>query len=184
MEVKMTDDSHVYLKTLAATDLADRHRWLNDREITQYFTTLGALPLPYEKLLQWYQNLNSEREIHFSVFTNSDQHIGGAQLKSIDWKNRSAEFGLFIGEKSFWGKGYCQAITRLLVSYGFETLNLHRLWLRVDAQNKAAFHCYEKCGFRKEGLFRNEVFRQGIYHDSIVMSILAAEWFNGKNPHI
>jgi RimJ/RimL family protein N-acetyltransferase len=166
------------LKGLEPTDLPDRQRWLNDPDTTRYFTNLGATPLTQEALRQWYEKLASaaHKELHFSVYTLTGQHIGGAQLKNLDWKNRSTELGLFIGEKDYRGQGLGQQITRLLLNYGFSTLNLYRLWLRVDAANMAALRFYEKCGLQREGIFRAEVFRNGGYHDSIVMSILEPEW--------
>lgn len=176
----MLQNSQIQLRGLEATDLPDRQRWLNDPEVTRYFTNLGATPLTSHQLLQWYQSLNPNSEIHFAVYTLGSIHIGGAQLKSIDWKNRHAELGLFIGEPQFRGRGLGQQITRLLTGYGFDTLNLHRIWLRVDEANQAAVHCYCKCGFQEEGRFRDEVFRDGTYHSTIFMSFLANEW--RENP--
>lgn len=172
----MLQNSQIQLRGLETTDLPDRHRWLNDLQTTRYFTHLGAMPLPYSQLLQWYQSLNPSREIHFAVDTLDPLHIGGAQLKSIDWQNRHAELGLFIGEPRFRGRGLGQQITRLLTRYGFDTLNLHRIWLRVDEANQAAVHCYSQCGFRAEGRFRDEVFRDGAYHSALIMSLLETEW--------
>lgn len=172
----MQTGGQIVLRGLEPADLPDRHRWLNDPEVTRYFTTLGATPLSFPQLTQWYQSLDSRTEIHFAVYTPEALHIGGAQLKSIDWKNRSAELGLFIGEPQFRGRGLGQQITRRLAGYGFDTLNLHRLWLRVDEANQAAIHCYLKCGFQKEGRFRDEVFRAGTYHSALVMSLLEDEW--------
>lgn len=177
----MLQNGQIQLRGLEATDLPDRHRWLNDPEVTRYFTHLGAAPLAYSQLLKWYQSLNPNQEIHFAVDTLDQIHIGGAQLKSIDWKNRNAELGLFIGDPQFRGRGMGQQITRLLTGYGFDTLNLHRLWLRVDETNHAAVHCYSKCDFRAEGCFRDEVFRDGIYHSTILMSLLENEWRERAN---
>lgn len=175
----MLQGKSLYLKGLERDDLADRHTWLNDKEVTYYFTNLGSLPLSYQKLLQWFEKISgSNQEIHFSVFLNDHTHIGGAQIKSIDWKNRSAEFGLFIGDKSQWGKGYCSQITQLLLDYSFQELNLHRIWLRVDQDNQAAIQCYKKVGFIEEGIFREEVYRSGAYRDTLVMSILQNEYLS------
>jgi RimJ/RimL family protein N-acetyltransferase len=169
--------NRLILKGLELEDLPDRHQWLNDPEITRYFTNMGSLPLSRADLSNWYEKIGSQRnhELHFSIFAGG-RHIGGAQLKSIDWKNRNAEFGLFIGDKNEWGKGYGMETTGMLIHYGFQTLNLHRIWLRVDAENIAALKCYQKSGFVREGVFRDEVFRDGVYHDSIIMGILHGEF--------
>lgn len=168
----MLTNDHIILKALELHDLADRYRWLNDPDVTRFFTNLGAIPLTENSLRQWYDGISHQRDVHFSIYKTDGKHIGGAQLKSIDWRNRNAELGIFIGSKEEWGKGYCSQATDLLVKYAFGTLNLHRVWLRVDSENIAAVSCYEKVGFIKEGVFTEEVYRDQRYHDSIVMSII------------
>jgi RimJ/RimL family protein N-acetyltransferase len=172
----------IVIKGLERENLPDRHSWLNNLEITKYFTNLGSFPLSETNLAKWYENLDNKKlqELHFSIFSGESKHIGGAQLKSFDWKNRSAELGIFIGEKSEWGKGYGTEATDLLIHYGFNELNLHRIWLRVDMDNLAAIKCYQKTGFTKEGIFREEVYREGCFHNSIVMSILSCEYLHNR----
>lgn len=166
--------NNLFIKGLEQDDLIDRHQWLNDPEVTKFFTNLSSIPISKTELATWYENVSHKKsqELHFSIFSGESKHIGGAQLKSIDWKNRSAELGIFIGEKSEWGKGYGTEATNLLTHYGFNELNLHRIWLRVDSDNLVALKCYQKAGFSQEGIFREEVYREGAFHNSIVMSIL------------
>lgn len=169
------------LRGVEFNHLQERCRWLNDPDVTCFFTNAGVFPVTIKQMENWYGKITQDTgEIHFSIFTSDSKHIGGAQLKSIDWRNRSSEFGIFIGEKNEWGKGYCREATQLLMNYGFNTLNLHRIWLRVDVENERAIGCYEERGFYKEGVFREEVFRDGTYHDSMVMSILSREFRKGK----
>jgi Acetyltransferases, including N-acetylases of ribosomal proteins len=170
--------NNVIIKGLEQADLKERHIWLNDPEVTKYFTNLGTIPLSETDLAKWYESIGNKKshELHFSIFTAEFKHIGGAQLKSIDWKNRNAELGIFIGEKDEWGKGYSTETTHLLIDYGFNTLNMHRIWLRLDIENLAALKCYQKAGFIQEGVFREEVYRDGSFHDTIVMSILGNEY--------
>ena len=73
--------------------------------------------------------------------------------------------GLFIGDKSCWNKGYGTEVMRLLLRSGFETLNLNRIFLRVDEANKGGIRAYEKAGFVHEGRLRQAVFRDGEYRD-------------------
>ena len=174
--------NNIIIKGLEQNDLKDRHQWLNNPEVTQFFTNLGSIHISETELAKWYENICNKnlQELHFSIFIGESKHIGGAQLKSLDWKNRSAELGIFIGEKSEWGKGYGTEAANLLTHYGFNELNLHRIWLRVDSDNLAALKCYQKTGFTQEGIFREEVYRVGSFHNSIVMSILRSEYL--KNP--
>ena len=87
-----------------------------------------------------------------------------------------AEVGLFIGDKSCWNKGYGTEVMRLLLRHGFGTLNLNRIFLRVDAANQGGIRAYEKAGFVHEGRFREGTFRDGHYEDMLFMSVLRSEW--------
>ncbi len=106
--------------------------------------------------------------------------IGSAGLHQIHFKDRHAEFGILIGEKSAWRKGYGTEVTALMTGYGFETLNLNRVWLRVHEDNQHGIKAYEKVGFKREGVLRQHKYREGRYVDVMVMGILKEEWENRK----
>ena len=103
---------------------------------------------------------------------------GSCGLFNLEWSNRSAEFGIFIGDKSRWNKGFGAEVLQLVLNHAFNTLNLKRGHLRVFAGNLPAKRSYEKAAFRLEGTLRQAVFRHGKYMDVHVMSILHAEWKN------
>lgn len=81
-----------------------------------------------------------------------------------------------FGESSEWGKGYGTEATRLLVQHAFETMNLNRVWLLVYEFNERALRAYERVGFQKEGVLRQEMYRQGRYWNTILMAILREDW--------
>jgi RimJ/RimL family protein N-acetyltransferase len=84
--------------------------------------------------------------------------------------------GLFIGLPELWDEGLGRDTLQTLVRFGFDQLNLHRISLRVFAENSRAVHLYEKLGFQHEGRWRQCEFRNGRYHDLLWMSILEDEW--------
>jgi RimJ/RimL family protein N-acetyltransferase len=156
-------------------------KWLNDSELTQYLA--GYLPLTRMMEEDWIENLKKRTDtIIFAITTTKEndveKHIGNCGLHDIDWKNRTTEVGIMIGEKEYQGKGYGTEAMELLVKYGFEEVNLNRIYLRVHDFNIRAFKSYIKIGFIEEGRMRQAVFRKGKYHDTILMSILSEEWFN------
>jgi RimJ/RimL family protein N-acetyltransferase len=63
-----------------------------------------------------------------------------------------------------------------MLRYGFETLGLHRIGLRVAAYSTRAIRCYEKCGFRLEGVERDSFLVDGEWHDDWLMAVLRDEW--------
>ena len=106
-------------------------------------------------------------------------HFGRELLPSAEFRaeaDRHSGFGIVIGDKESWDKGYGTEATTLLVRYAFETLNLNRVWLHVFEENARAVRAYEKAGFRREGLLRQDHYRDGRYHNTIVMGLLRDEW--------
>jgi RimJ/RimL family protein N-acetyltransferase len=91
-------------------------------------------------------------------------------------ENRHTSFGIVVGDKTEWGKGYGSEATQLMVGHAFETLNLNRVWLRVFEYNARGIRAYEKVGFKKEGVLRQDRFQDGRYWDTFAMAILRDEY--------
>lgn len=168
--------ARLYLRPLEEADIPTCLRWINDPEITRTLATFR----PWNELREreWFQGLyKDEHNIGLAIaLKENDKHIGNIGLHGLDWKNREAELGIMIGEKDEWDKGYGSEAISLMLEYGFERLNLHRIYLRVYEHNPRAQRCYEKAGFRREGVMRESVFNEGRYWDTIFMGILEREW--------
>jgi RimJ/RimL family protein N-acetyltransferase len=102
-------------------------------------------------------------------------HIGTTGFHQVDWKNRTAELGIVIGDKEWWGRGYGTDAVRALARWALDELALNRLWLRVYEDNARAIHSYEKVGFKVEGRLRQDRFHGGRYFDTVVMGLLRDE---------
>jgi RimJ/RimL family protein N-acetyltransferase len=102
--------------------------------------------------------------------------VGNIAVFGINWRLRSAEIGILIGDKRYWNKGYGTEAMQVILKHGFETLNLHRMYLRVFQTNPGAIRAYEKAGFIHEGIQRQAEFRNGQYVDVLMMSVLLEEW--------
>ncbi len=113
-----------------------------------------------------------------SVMQGTEEHwklIGSCKFFNLDHRNRSSEFGIMIGDKSYWNRGYGTEAVQLFLKHGFHTLNLHRIYLRVLETNPRAIRAYEKAGFTHEGHQRQADFRDGKYIDILVMGMLKGE---------
>jgi len=166
----------LYLRPLELGDLEACLRWINDPEVTR--TLALYRPLNSLREREWLERLyKDDRDIVLAIILKeSDKHIGNVGLHRIDWKDRRAELGILIGEREEWGKGYGAEAIELMLDYAFTKLNLHRVFLRVYANNPRAIRCYEKIGFRREGVLRESHFAEGRYWDTLVMGILQREW--------
>jgi diamine N-acetyltransferase len=165
--------------------------WLNDPEVRHYLSMIYPISQVSEE--QWFDNMlklpESEQPFAIEIPENSSKNlkasevqrkqwkmIGNCSFMNINWTNRSGEVGLFIGDKTCWNRGYGTETMALMLRIGFETMNLNRIFLQVDEENKAGIRAYEKAGFVHEGRFREGIYRDGKYHDIVFMSVLRSDW--------
>ena len=166
------------LRPLERDDLPRFVAWFGDPEVRRHLAVWLPFSLAQEE--RWFEKhleqVESQQTVVLAIETAAGEHIGNIGLHKIDWKNRHAELGIVIGEKAYWGQGYGTDAIRTLLRLCIGEMNLHRVMLRVDADNAQAIRCYEKAGFRKEGTLRETVFREGKYIDQHVMGILQPEF--------
>ncbi len=91
--------------------------------------------------------------------------LGSVYIRDIDREHNKAEYGIFIGEDDARGRGIGTAAAKLMLRYCFEEEGLHRVYLRAFADNLQAIRSYEKAGFAREGLLRDDVRIDGEYRD-------------------
>ena len=166
----------VYLRPLECADAPLLVPWFNDPDVTRTMIARGPLTLRHEEAFIDKVTRSEHDLILGVVVRESDRLIGVTGLHQIDFKNRHGAFGISIGEKAEWGKGYGTEATWLIVKHAFETLNLNRVWLHVYEFNQRGRRSYEKVGFRQEGVLRQDCYREGRYWDTIVLAILREEW--------
>ncbi len=176
MKTPFLTGERIYLRALEPEDAATLKQFISDAEVTR--TLMAYRPYTIQQELEFIENATKkENDIVLGIATKSDDKlIGTIGLHRIDWRDRRTEFGILIGAKEEWNKGYGTDATRTIVRIAFETLNLNRVGLRVYEHNARAIRAYEKAGFRREGLLRQEAFREGRYWDTIIMGVLRSDW--------
>jgi len=152
--------------------------WLNDWEIAQFLKPGIPMPFNLEDETDWFENRRKSKDnFLFAILILDDNKlIGNCGLHNVNLKNRKAVFGIFIGDKNYWNKGYGTDATRTLLRFAFEELGLNLVELEVYAFNQRAIRAYEKAGFRQAGVHRQGLYRNGKFHDEYIMSILREEW--------
>ena len=169
---------NLYLSPINKDDCEIYTKWLNDVKVSG---NLGN----YKQMI----SLMSEQKIleelavgqtYAIVLNDNDKLIGNIGFNEIDNITRKASVGLFIGEKENRGKGYGAEALRLILDYGFKTLNLHNVMLIVHSDNERAIACYKKVGFREFGRRREATYKAGRYIDVVYMDILDGEFYADK----
>lgn len=171
--IKKLSGSLCYLSPINLEDYQLYTQWLNDPEVTRCLN-LNTMNI----------SLSGEREVLADLATShnyavveleTDKLIGNCGL--VDWNqiHGTAEAGLFIGEKSFWGKGYGAEALYLLSEYAFRVLNIKSMLLKVFSTNERAISCYEKVGYKQIGRWRNALQYDGKRFDEIFMDCIRSE---------
>jgi RimJ/RimL family protein N-acetyltransferase len=163
------EGAKVVLRPVQAEDLLSIMRWEQDDEVTCF---IGKKVDAYGTCEEWFvRSLADPRRRLMSIDTTAGRFIGNIELTHISRKSGAAEVAAMIGEKDCWGLGYGTEAMSLILTYSFAELGLRRVYLRVYTSNRRAIRCYEKCGFRKEGIMPPSARQTGRVGPVLLMSI-------------
>lgn len=172
----------IRLEKFGREDFCQLMEWIYDEEIMiNWSGSLFSFPLT-ERSLEWYikdtADITTADALAYKIIDeNSGKSIGHISLGGISRKNRSARISrVLVGDPILRGKGICQAVTNAILKIGFEEMQLHRISLGVYDFNKSAIRCYEKCGFKVEGISRDILLHKGKYWSLVEMSLLENEY--------
>jgi RimJ/RimL family protein N-acetyltransferase len=162
----------VILRAFEREDADRCYRWMNDPNIVR--TLKSRYPIAFQNEVEWLERAmhSSVDERHFAIERKEDRtHIGNASIHDIDWISRTASFGLFIGDPSAWNKGFGTDSILTLVRFAFDEMNLQKLRINVFEYNERAKHLLLTHGFVQEGRLRREFYREGTFHDIVILSM-------------
>jgi RimJ/RimL family protein N-acetyltransferase len=182
----MFEGQKVRLRAYTKDDLSMARSFLNDSEVSIMMRVGIPFPMRPEDEEKWYNSLdaNGDKNYGFAIESKKEgQYLGGCGVHGIDSKNHVATVGIFLGREHI-GKGYGTDAMQVLVDFCFNEINLNKVKLFVFAFNKRGLKCYQKVGFKIEGKLRQEIFRQGKYHDMLSMGLLRSEWQKHKKENI
>ena len=164
----------VRLRELCICDIDYMYEFIEDSSITSNFV-FTRYPISKEKLIDFIRtSWTDTKNVHFAIVGETDEYFGTISLKNIDYINRNAEYAIII-RKKFWGKNFAFEATQNIIEYGFNRLNLRKIYLNVLSCNVRANKFYEKFGFIREGIFKEHLYIDGRYEDLIWYSIFKTE---------
>lgn len=176
--MRKTADGKIKLRALTKEDAKTSWAWRNNVDM-QYYYSGHPFFINIEKEEAWISKVSTS-DMPLSAFgieeTENSTLIGMVFLKDINLIHRNAEFAIFIGDDKVKGKGYATQATNKALDFAFNKLNLNRVFLKVQEDNANAIKLYTKCNFKKEGVLRKSVYKNGNYLDELVFSILQSEF--------
>jgi RimJ/RimL family protein N-acetyltransferase len=164
----------VVLRPLASGDLRRCVKWFSDPDVLRFLGRSGGVSLAEEE--RWFRDYERRTDEQIFAIETGGRHIGNLGLHRVDRVHQKADMGIVIGEPDFWSHGFGSDAIRAALRYGFSHLGLNKISLDVLEYNVRAIRSYEKCGFQKEGVHREEVYKDGRFFNVLRMSILAREF--------
>ena len=171
----------VRLAAESAEDLAQAETaWQLDSEFNRLSDSDPARLRSFAQRLKERQQRTAgaqdEAYYFFSVRALATDRLIGVTMLRVDWPNADAIFGIAIGARDHWDRGFGTQATNLTLRFAFLELNLRRVTLSLDQFNTRALCSYGKSGFQLEGSTRADVLREGRRYSSLSMGILREEW--------
>jgi len=172
----------ITLREIARDDIPVINGWRRDSVVAD---GIGA-PRRFIGLdvdLKWYEDYLAHRghEVRCAVcLADTDQLVGMVSLTRIDYVHRHAEYNAVVGARAEHNRGIGTAATRAMVRHGFFDLNLHRIYVSILRYNVGSIRMCENAGFREEGTIRQGAYKNGQYHDLVLMAVLKSELKAGE----
>ncbi|MCD8067839.1 MAG: UDP-4-amino-4,6-dideoxy-N-acetyl-beta-L-altrosamine N-acetyltransferase [Lachnospiraceae bacterium] len=162
----------IYLRPMTEEDTADIVAWRNSPGVRKSF--IYQEDFTPEGHLRWlHEVVQTGRAAQMMICEEgSGRALGSVYIRDIDHIHHKGEYGIFLGTEEVRGRGIGTEAARLMIAYGFETLGLHRIYLRALSENARAIRSYEKAGFEKEGCLKDDVCIHGEYKDIVWMAIV------------
>ena len=170
----------VLLRPVRRSDIQYFLKWFNDLEVTQYLNmSLPMTEMAEEKFIEELGTTRAKSDVMLvieAIEDSASKPIGSISLGSINPKDHNATFGIAIGDKDYWSKGCGTEAARLIINYGFEVLNLHRINSGAIAFNERSVRMHKSVGFKEEGRQREAIFKNGKFQDHVTFGMLREEW--------
>ena len=171
------DWAGIALRPIEARDLDKLNAWQNDAETRDLIMGFRG-PVRLESTEDWIRNVTEQNLKTRAIFAirREGEIAGIAQLQMIDWVQRTAMMGVYVGDRDARGGGIGEVAVSLILDYGFRALDLHRIGLEVLASNARAKGLYQRLGFVFEGALRQAYQRGGRREDVENWGLLRGEW--------
>ena len=171
----MITRNNIGLRAVEKKDLEILKDWRNIPSFRKNFREVRELNMLSQE--KWYEKLNlSTNDFMFTIVDlSTNEVIGACGLLYINWIIRSADFSFYIGKDELYidEQGYAEESAKLLIEYGFNQLNLHKIWMELYEFDKLKINFFkDKFLFKEDGILRDNCFEDGKYWNSLIISLL------------
>jgi len=156
------ETERLILSSVTLADCSENYlSWLNDTDVNMYLES-GFYQHNMQGLVDFVNGYQSNKKAVFLVIRlkENNKHIGNIKIDKINYIHRNCEYGIMMGDKTEWGKGYAKEATIAIINYAFQELGLNKVNLGVIDSNDVAVKLYEKIGFVVEGVLKQNFYER------------------------
>lgn len=178
------ETERLILSSVTLADCSENYlSWLNDTDVNMYLES-GFYQHNMQGLVDFVNGYQSNNKAVFLVIRlkENDKHIGNIKIDKINYIHRNCEYGIMMGDKTEWGKGYAKEASIAIINYAFEELGLNKVNLGVIDSNDVAVKLYEKIGFVVEGVLKQNFYERtsSTLKNEIRMAVFNNTWQYGN----
>lgn len=156
--------------------------WLHDKQSTMYLVSSGIVPQSIDDLVAYVQQMAKTNTLFFAIHLKENmKHIGNVKVANINRVHSYADYGIFMGDRNEWGKGYAKEASMVLLHHCFTVTNIRKITLGVLGRHSSAKGLYLKMGFQEEGVQKKQCFINGQYEDVIIMGLFQDDFLARLN---
>lgn len=142
-------------------------------------TTLNVPhPYPIEAAEQWiktHPEMIKNGMFPFGIVLKAEDILIGTMTIRINDTHKKGELAYWVG-KEYWGNGYATEAAKEVVRYGFENLNLNRIWAKAMSKNPASSKVMMNVGMKKEGVLKQDIIKSGVFEDSDIYGLTKSDY--------
>lgn len=172
----MLQGEKTYLRAIEGEDLPILLSWRNKPHMRKFFREYREIGLDHQQ--QWYKKivLGDDRVRMFAIVNHNHELLGACGLCYINWVDRNADFSIYLGKEDMYiDDKFAIDASKIMIKYGFEELNLHRLWAEIYDFDEAKTKMFEALGFTLDGRHRETHWTNGKWCDSLFFSLLQSD---------
>lgn len=173
------EGDRVTLTPLQIENIYKHFQWNNDPELNRFDNELPFRKENFGEFKDRFEQMVFQPipdTIDFEVHVENGVLIGVAYAVDISTYHRHCSVGVTIGDRDYWGRGYGRESLDVLLDYCFNELEMHRVSTETFEYNEAWRRLVKKAGFKRDGVERDYLFREGAYWDKEVYGMLEDEY--------
>ncbi|WP_346939407.1 GNAT family protein [uncultured Clostridium sp.] len=172
------ESERLIYREVNSEDVEEIFKIYSDPEVAKYdwFTPINTKDDALSIIDCYKKEFENKEEITWGVARKNDNKIiGYCNLGSFDDDSIRSEIGYGFNRDE-WNKGYATEAIKVLVKFGFDVMNFHRIEATVTLGNDASIKALKKANFIQEGIFRERTNMKGKFEDDVILAILKKDY--------